>query len=76
MQKYMRISYAFMAEGLTDNIIEDNVVAERLNQKLQLFLDANKVKSYEIINTETSTISYKSTNHNYNLVSMHLAYEL
>ena len=74
MKKYKRISCTFTPTGVMSSLVDDDIVTEELNKKLNAFLKSEKVKAYQIINTET-VFTPKNDISSY-LVCMHLAYEI
>ncbi|RZL50803.1 MAG: hypothetical protein EOP00_02445 [Pedobacter sp.] len=76
MKKYARISCAFTATGAATGLDEDNVVSTMLNDKLEIFIQKNKVKDYRIIHSETTIVPDGAFTSGYNLVSLHLEYQV
>ncbi|TKB98031.1 hypothetical protein [Pedobacter cryotolerans] len=76
MKKYARISCGFTSTGAISGLDEDAVVTEDLNLKLEKFLKKNKIKDFRIINAETVIVPKQDFTHNYNLVCLHLEYEI
>lgn len=76
MKKYKRISCSFIPDGAFGSLKSDEEVSEALNKKLNAFLKAEKVKSYQIINTETVLVPSHNFTTPYNLVCMHIVYEV
>lgn len=78
MKKYTRISCPFLTSNTSvfAGLNKDEGVSEELNKKLQDFLKSNKVKDYRIINAETVLVPNQNFNGAYNLVCLHLEYEI
>jgi hypothetical protein len=76
MKKYTRISCSFTSTGITSGLNEDAIVNNELNNKLQEFIKENKVRDYRIINTETVIVPAQTFSSAYNLVCLHLEYEV
>lgn len=76
MKKYKRISCSFTASGATADLSNDDHVTDCLNKKLIAFLKAAQVQSYRITNTETVLVTNQDFATPYNLVCLHLEYEV
>ena len=76
MKKYARISCGFTSTGKVSGLDEDDVVSNDLNVKLEKFIKLNKVANYRIIHTETTIVPDGAFTSGYNLVSLHLEYEI
>ncbi|MES2447836.1 MAG: hypothetical protein V4546_11685 [Bacteroidota bacterium] len=76
MKKYARISCGFTSTGKGTGLDEDAVVSNDLNEKLEKFIIKNKVKDYRIIHSETTIVPDGAFTSGYNLVSLHLEYEV
>ena len=76
MKKYKRISCSFMASGISAALSNDDHVTDCLNKKLTAFLKSEAVKAYRITNTETVLVTKQDFATPYNLVCLHLEYEV
>ena len=76
MKKYARISGKFIAEGAFGSLENDANVSDELNKKLNIFLKKEKVTTFRIINTETVIVPNQDFSIEYNMVCLHLEYEV
>ncbi|RZK55401.1 MAG: hypothetical protein EOO87_07990 [Pedobacter sp.] len=76
MRKYARISGKFISRGEMGGLDRDDIVTESINKKLQEFVKLNKVVNYQVIHAETTVVPDGAFTSGYNLVSLHLEYEV
>ncbi|TDG37891.1 hypothetical protein EZJ43_02020 [Pedobacter changchengzhani] len=76
MKKYARISGKFIAEGAFGSLERDENVSDELNKKLNSFLKKEKAITFSIINTETVIVPNQDFSIGYNMVCLHIEYEI